>query len=642
MAKRPTLSDITTGHGTTTKINANFDAIEQAFDNTLSRDGSSPNAMEADLDMNSNQILNLPDATTDREPLTYGQYIAGGASAVVNGFRKETQTATAAQTVFTATSVEWVPGIDNLMVFVNGELQGTDLYTVNSGTQITFDSGLSAADRVDFIVMQIATTQINTVIDAGLVSYNPANTSNVTNVETKLRESVSVKDFGTIGNGIADDTAAIQAAFNSGASNVYIPQGTYRISAVAITIPSNTKIKCEGKIIVTSAIPAASYIGAFVISSKANIEWDGGVIDFSGFASYDNNIFYVASSTDIVIKNVRIIDADNDRFPLGPVRSNGNTRLTLKDIIMTNVGGIGHEGLNNTYSVFDGLHITTTTNQKSAQDVSGGTYNRYANSTFVSPSNTTTSAFSFNDAKSVCTGNVTVGGAYGITVGHAPYPANSSSVTGNVINAPATIGINIQASKYVTITGNTVNDTVTGITVTTSGVFNTITGNTVFDCTFGVRVGAYCVATGNIVVSAATGAYQPNVDNAKSIHVGNGAFNGAGQAFRFGVAGTQINNTLVGNFAGDNQTVPTQTVGFSSLSGQNNLFGNSTDGNHVTAEFQGTYSSVPLKDTSDTNDFLTPITDGDTGGTGSAGSGNQYIELQVGTTTYKVLHDGTV
>lgn len=34
--------------------------------------------------------------------------------------------------------------------------------------------------------------------------------------------------------------------------------------------------------------------------------------------------------------------------------------------------------------------------------------------------------------------------------------------------------------------------------------------------------------------------------------------------------------------------------------------------------------------------------DGDTGGSGSAGAGNQYVELQVGGTTYKVLHDGTV
>ena len=36
------------------------------------------------------------------------------------------------------------------------------------------------------------------------------------------------------------------------------------------------------------------------------------------------------------------------------------------------------------------------------------------------------------------------------------------------------------------------------------------------------------------------------------------------------------------------------------------------------------------------------VSDGTTGGSGSAGAGNQYIELDIGGTTYKVLHDGTV
>lgn len=45
---------------TNTAINTNWDAIEVAMEKTLSRDGTSPNEMEADLDMNSNQIYNLP------------------------------------------------------------------------------------------------------------------------------------------------------------------------------------------------------------------------------------------------------------------------------------------------------------------------------------------------------------------------------------------------------------------------------------------------------------------------------------------------------------------------------------------------------------------------------------------------------
>jgi len=42
-----------------TNINANNALIEAAIENTLSRDGTAPNTMSADLDMNSNDINNL-------------------------------------------------------------------------------------------------------------------------------------------------------------------------------------------------------------------------------------------------------------------------------------------------------------------------------------------------------------------------------------------------------------------------------------------------------------------------------------------------------------------------------------------------------------------------------------------------------
>jgi hypothetical protein len=41
-------------------INTNMDRLEEALDNTLSRDGDTPNMMEADLDMNGQRIFNLP------------------------------------------------------------------------------------------------------------------------------------------------------------------------------------------------------------------------------------------------------------------------------------------------------------------------------------------------------------------------------------------------------------------------------------------------------------------------------------------------------------------------------------------------------------------------------------------------------
>lgn len=49
-------------------INANDAVIVTAFDNTLSRDGTSPNTMSAVIDMNSNQIINLPAPSTVNSP----------------------------------------------------------------------------------------------------------------------------------------------------------------------------------------------------------------------------------------------------------------------------------------------------------------------------------------------------------------------------------------------------------------------------------------------------------------------------------------------------------------------------------------------------------------------------------------------
>jgi hypothetical protein len=77
------------------------------------------------------------------------------------------------------------------------------------------------------------------------VGYLPAGTGAVAStVQTKLRESVSVKDFGAAGDGVTDDTAAIQLAITAGAGkSVFFPSGKYKITATLnITLPSTVLI----------------------------------------------------------------------------------------------------------------------------------------------------------------------------------------------------------------------------------------------------------------------------------------------------------------------------------------------------------------------------------------------------------------
>jgi hypothetical protein len=53
------LNNIASGFSSTTQLNANFDLIEVALENTLSRDGSIPNSMSADLDLNGYNLINV-------------------------------------------------------------------------------------------------------------------------------------------------------------------------------------------------------------------------------------------------------------------------------------------------------------------------------------------------------------------------------------------------------------------------------------------------------------------------------------------------------------------------------------------------------------------------------------------------------
>jgi hypothetical protein len=58
------LNTIGSRYGSIDALNANFDAIEAAFENTLSRDGDTPNFMMTPLDMNGYAIVNVSSITS--------------------------------------------------------------------------------------------------------------------------------------------------------------------------------------------------------------------------------------------------------------------------------------------------------------------------------------------------------------------------------------------------------------------------------------------------------------------------------------------------------------------------------------------------------------------------------------------------
>jgi hypothetical protein len=76
--------------------------------------------------------------------------------------------------------------------------------------------------------------------------------------------SANVKDFGAVGDGVANDTVAIQAAIDSGASSVFFPSATYKVGL--LNMVSNQKLYGEGA-------------SSIILASIATADAPGGVVN---------------------------------------------------------------------------------------------------------------------------------------------------------------------------------------------------------------------------------------------------------------------------------------------------------------------------------------------------------------------------
>lgn len=180
-------------------------------------------------------------------------------------------------------------------------------YPINSGTParlyVNSDYSIRVMNKNGSVVYSApaATERYNGVVVNGInaedVIYDPPFTSAVqTNVEAKLAQTVSVKDFGAVGDGVTDDTAAIQAAIDASKA-VYIPSGNYRTTA-PLLFDNNHYIYGESK-------------GGLLGISK--ITADG------AFAAFAARTAPSSATFNAVFENLTVNNADTSGRPFGSV-----------------------------------------------------------------------------------------------------------------------------------------------------------------------------------------------------------------------------------------------------------------------------------------------------------------------------------
>ncbi|UOF14005.1 hypothetical protein IEQ11_20095 [Lysobacter capsici] len=123
--------------------------------------------------------------------------------------------------------------------------------TLSAGPDTSaFNNSLNAAD-IDARVAALESTIAGFASLAGsaAVGFLPGTGLTVRTVQAKLRERVSIADFGAVGDGTTDDTAAVASAvafaLDNNIRHLFVPAGVYRLTA-PITISGSLWLDGDG------------------------------------------------------------------------------------------------------------------------------------------------------------------------------------------------------------------------------------------------------------------------------------------------------------------------------------------------------------------------------------------------------------
>ena len=169
------------------------------------------------------------------------------------------------------------------------------------------------------------------------IGFEPTGTGVVArSAQDKLRETVSVQDFGAVGDGIADDTVALTNALNS-SSNVLIDGSskTYKITApIAVTTQN---ITVQNMTIDMSAVPAQPG-NDFIVKFEGT---QGTAVNLTSDLLANTNVVRVSDTSTFVVEGYVWLQSNTafwSTLPLGQyakVKSiDSPTQLTLYDNVL--------------------------------------------------------------------------------------------------------------------------------------------------------------------------------------------------------------------------------------------------------------------------------------------------------------------
>lgn len=139
-------------------------------------------------------------------------------------------------------------------------------------------------------------------LDSSVVTFTQAGSGAASRtVQSKLREIVSVVDFGADPTGVLDSTSAIQSAIDTG-KRVYLPGGTYKVTST-LSSTSDLVMFGDGDQTVIDATDAL-FTGSYVIDVRGSLTQ---IEDLTGTVSKGSLTLTSASASSLVSDDIFVI-----------------------------------------------------------------------------------------------------------------------------------------------------------------------------------------------------------------------------------------------------------------------------------------------------------------------------------------------